>query len=209
LTIGGTQTRLFSGSNTGIDYDATNGNHTFSGDVVFNDAVTATTFTGQATSALIRSQTAQTSTGVTAINFTGIPSGVKRITVLLSGVSTNGSDTLLIQIGSSAFTTSGYSSYQSSIDGSSTNSFSLVTTGFVAKITLSAAITYTGTMVLNLLTGDTWMATGSTAASNGLTTISNGFLALGGTLDRVRVIASTTGSPGDTFDAGTMNILYE
>ena len=61
LTIGGTQTRLFSDSSSGIDYDATSGNHTFSGDVVFNDAVTATTFSGNAT-------TATTATTATALS---------------------------------------------------------------------------------------------------------------------------------------------
>jgi len=61
LTIGGTQTRLFSSSSSGIDYDATSGDHTFSGDVVFNDAVTATTFSGNAT-------TATTATTATALS---------------------------------------------------------------------------------------------------------------------------------------------
>jgi hypothetical protein len=32
---------------------------------------------------------------------------------------------------------------------------------------------------------------------------------LSGTLDRLRIIGSTTGTPTDTFDAGTINILYE
>lgn len=153
--------------------------------------------------------TAVASTSGTSIDFTSIPAWVKRITVMFSGVSTNGTGALQVQIGSSSYTTSGYSSYQSSIDGASTNSFSAPTTGFVAKPTLAAASTYNGTMVINLLTGNTWVFTSSTAASNGLSTVGNGFLALGGTLDRVRVIGSATGSPADTFDAGTINILYE
>ena len=58
----------------------------------------------------IASGTAVASTSGTSIDFTGIPSWVKRITVMLSGVSTSGTSIVLIQIGAGSVTTSGYAS---------------------------------------------------------------------------------------------------
>lgn len=52
--------------------------------------------------------TSQASTSGTAIDFTGIPSWVKRITVMFSGVSTNGTSVPQIQVGAGSVTTSGY-----------------------------------------------------------------------------------------------------
>ena len=53
--------------------------------------------------------TAQNSTSGTSIDFTGIPSWVKKITVMFNGVSTNGASNLRIQLGSTTMQTSGYS----------------------------------------------------------------------------------------------------
>jgi len=51
----------------------------------------------------------QATTSTTAIDFTGIPVGVKRITVMLDGVSTDGSSVLGVQLGDTdGFETSGY-----------------------------------------------------------------------------------------------------
>ena len=57
---------------------------------------------GLNTTGLINSATAQNSTSGTSIDFTGIPSGVKRITVMFNGVSTSGTSILLIQGGTSS-----------------------------------------------------------------------------------------------------------
>jgi hypothetical protein len=162
-----------------------------------------------ATSAVNKLETAVTCAGQTSIEFTGLPSWIKRITVLIQGVSTSGTSNIQVQIGSTTFTTSGYSCFVASIDGTNSTSVSAPATGFLAKVGVALANTYTGTMVLNLTTGNTWLSTGSTSSNAGPTTFSNGFLSLGGTLDRVRL--TTTGA--DTFDtnpsAGTVNILYE
>jgi hypothetical protein len=53
-------------------------------------------------------ETAQASTSGTSVDFTGIPSWVKKITVMFTGVSTNGSSAVIVQIGAGSFTTSGY-----------------------------------------------------------------------------------------------------
>jgi hypothetical protein len=154
----------------------------------------------------LTSMTSQASTSGTSIDFTGIPSWVKRITVMLNGVSTSATSNIQIQIGAGSVTTSGYTCYIGNIDGTNATSITTATSGFIAKAGVSASVLHNGVMVINLLTGNTWSSTNSTSSSVGNTTFSNGSLALGGTLDRVRI---TTVNGTDTFDAGSINILYE
>ena len=154
----------------------------------------------------LTSGTAVASTSGTSIDFTGIPSWVKRITVMFSGVSTNGSSNLLIQIGSTSFTTSGYLSTGNSL--STAADVTAYTTGFGIR-TGNASNVFHGQMVLCLLNSSTniWTSThaGSTTTNNA-TYVGGGNVTLGGTLDRVRI---TTANGTDTFDAGSINILYE
>ena len=154
----------------------------------------------------ITSGTAVASTSGTSIDFTSIPSWVKRVTVMLNGVSTSATSNIQIQIGAGSVTTSGYTCYIGNIDGTNATSVTTATSGFIAKSGVGAAALYSGVMVITLLTGNTWLSTNSTSGSSGVTTFSNGSLALGGTLDRVRI---TTVNGTDTFDAGSINILYE
>ena len=62
-------------------------------------------------------------------------------------------------------------------------------------------------MLLNV-TGNTWVASGSVTTSSGLNAVvaSAGSIALGGTLGMIRI---TTASGAPTFDAGSLNIIYE
>lgn len=156
-------------------------------------------------SGVITSGTAVASTSGTSIDFTSIPSWVKRITVMFSGVSTNGSSRIQIQIGSGSVTTSGYSSFISDIDGSST-SVSSITSGFGWRATNTSSSVTFGILTLSLVSSNTYVASMSTAQTVGYASICNGGIALGGTLDRIRI---TTVGGTDTFDAGTINILYE
>ena len=154
----------------------------------------------------ITSGTAVASTSGTSIDFTSIPTWVKRITVMLNGVSTSATSNIQIRIGAGSVTTSGYTCYIGNIDGTNATSIATATSGFIVKSGVSAATLYNGVMVITLLTGNTWLSTNSTSGSSGVNTLSNGSLALGGTLDRVRI---TTVNGTDTFDAGSINILYE
>lgn len=149
--------------------------------------------------------TAQNSTSGTAIDFTGIPSWVKRVTVMFNGVSTNGTSNFLVQLGSGSFTTSGYSSavnYSANVITS--------TAGFVVTNTITAAGTSNGQVFISLLTGNTFVENGvvanPTGTNTGAVSMSGGTVALSGTLDRIRV---TTVNGTDAFDAGSINILYE
>jgi hypothetical protein len=145
----------------------------------------------------------------TAVDFTGIPSWVKRITVMFSGVSTNGTSNYQIQIGAGSVTTSGYLSNTNYVNNSANScTGTSATSGFLLVHDIGAASTYTGVSTLSLLTNNTWLSSG-----NGLKTgspqagvFNSGSIALGGTLDRIRI---TTVNGTDAFDAGTINIMYE
>jgi len=153
----------------------------------------------------IVSGTAVASTSGTSIDFTGIPSWVKRITVMFSGVSGNGSSSILVQLGtgSTTYTTSGYAATGSYTD-SATN---LVTsTAGFPIFQNSAASAFSGTMVISNITGNTWVANHSGANGTSYSNNGGGNVALGAVLTAVRI---TRVNGTDTFDAGSINILYE
>ena len=157
----------------------------------------------------ITSGTAVASTSGTSITFSSIPSWVKRITVMFNGVSTNGTSNHQVQVGSGSVTTSGYSGYNSRQGGSSPyNFYNANSAGFIYNANGSAATLVIGTLVLTLITGNTWVASGQTTDNSGSNGTSSciGAIALSGALDRV-VITTVNGT--DTFDAGSINILYE
>lgn len=152
--------------------------------------------------------TSQASTSGTSIDFTSIPSWVKRITILLDGVSTNGSSGICIQIGtSSGFVSSGYSG-TSGIYTSTVQSVISVTNGFGWWAGASGDVGYGHAQIVNI-TGNSWVACHNGGIINGASygvAGGGGSVALSGALDRVRI---TTVNGTDTFDAGTINISYE
>jgi len=159
------------------------------------------------TAKIVRGTSVATTSG-TSVDFTGIPSWVKRVTVMFNGVSTGGTSTLIIQIGSTTFTTTGYVSRAGIINATPAMASASATAGFVVSSYGTNTDTVSGYSMLANITGNTWVYSGTAYASaaTAATVWSTGLpLALGGVLDRVRI---TTVS-GDTFDAGSVNILYE
>jgi hypothetical protein len=149
--------------------------------------------------------TAQASTSGTSITFSSIPSWVKRITVMFQGVSTSGSSLVQVQIGSGSVVTTGYASTGLYVYTSGTNS-TTATTGFVINASGAAGVR-TGQLSIANISSNTWVASGTLSdTSSGVTYVTTGVLALSGSLDRVVV---TTVNGTDTFDAGSINILYE
>lgn len=184
-----------------VDTIESSGNLAITGNVTTSGTITSSTGT---TYPLV-SGTAQASTSGTLITFTSIPSWVKRITVMLNGVSTNGTSPPLIQIGSGSLTTSGYA-------GATTNQgasaqYTNATTGFQLGTGGAAANVLTGILFITLISGNTWVASGSFAYENvAFVSYSAGKIALSGVLDRVGI---TTVNGTDAFDTGSINILYE
>jgi hypothetical protein len=150
--------------------------------------------------------TAQTASG-TAVDFTGIPSWAKRITVMFNGVSTNGSSRPLIQIGSVSIQTTGYSSASRETTVTGTG-FPVYNTGFVIE-SLSSTNLITGHMALTLISPNIFVSSHCfyfNQSGNTFEIVGAGSVSLSGALDRLRI---TTVNGTDTFDAGTINISYE
>jgi hypothetical protein len=155
----------------------------------------------------ITSGTAVASTSGTSIDFTSIPSWVKRVTINMNGVSTNGTAYPLIQLGSGSVTATGYLGSSSNI----VNGVSPTTVNFAIGIGIvngaTAAAIMQGSIVCTLLGSNAWVIAGTLYRSDAATSITTGgSVTLSGALDRVRV---TTNNGTDTFDAGSINILYE
>ena len=171
-------------------------------------AAGTTKFTADSTGAYgqVISGTAVATTSGTSIDFTSLPTWVKRITVMLAGVSTNGSSSHILQIGDSGGIEN--TSYVGSAltSGGAGGAF---TTGYgLTKDTGSTSLT-TGVAVIALLNSSTnlWAYSFCGAYPNDNTMVwGGGYKALSGVLDRIRL---TTVNGTDTFDAGSINILYE
>ena len=156
---------------------------------------------------LITSGTAQASTSGTSIDFTSIPSWVKRVTVMFSGVSVSGTSVVLIQLGTSGGVEA--TNYLGCNTTFNVNALGTTnhSTGFRLSDTGVATYLFHGSATICLLSSNNWTIQGAFGNSE---TTRNGFLAgsksLSGALDRVRI---TTVNGTDTFDAGSINILYE
>jgi hypothetical protein len=153
------------------------------------------------------SGTSQNTTSGTSIDFTSIPSWVKRITVMFNGVSTNGTSLGLVQLGtSSGITTSGYLGAGGFYVDGSLNGVANATTGICFGLGDPPRVIH-GHVVLTLLGSNTWVASGAFGYSNAAGAGScGGSVTLSGTLTQVRI---TTVNGTDTFDAGSVNIMYE
>jgi hypothetical protein len=153
-------------------------------------------------------ETAKASTSGTFVDFTGIPSWVKRVTVMFDGVSLNGTSHNLVQLGGSGgFETSGYNSVSNYLQGNVASGSATSTSGIVVY-NGAAANTLVGTVIFTNSNANNWIAIGQWTYSNanGSTGWTAGSKTLSGTLDRIRI---TTVNGTDTFDAGSINILYE
>jgi len=152
--------------------------------------------------------TAQNSTSGTSIDFTSIPSWVKKITVMFQAVSSNGTSVIVIQLGDSGgVENTGYVAHSGVIQNSFAGS-SDYTTGFGIGDTNAAATSHSGSIVFSLLESSTnsWVVNGSVRQASNRIAIVAGSKSLSGVLDRVRI---TTVNGTDTFDAGKINIIYE
>jgi hypothetical protein len=144
---------------------------------------------------------------VVGVDFLSIPSWVKRVTVMFNGVSTSGTSPIQIQVGSGSISATGYTSAAGAINGGTGQTSS--TTGLPVTIPITAASLQSGSAILSLIASNTWVEQGVvlyTASAGAIVMSAGNSPALGGALDRVRI---TTVNGTDTFDAGSINILYE
>jgi len=190
---------------TGVTTSTGSGSNVLSSTPTITSPVFAGTPTGVG---ILTSGTVVNSTSGTNIDFTGIPSWAKRITIMFNGVSTN-STTIdnMVQIGDSGgIETAGYVSVNSTVATTGTSCID-ITNGFLCMNMTDPAQVFSGSLFLHKVTGNTWASNHAVSRSpNYAACVGAGIKALTATLDRVR-ITSTSGAA--TFDAGSINIMYE
>lgn len=173
--------------------------------------LTSPTFAGTPSGSIITSGTAVASTSGTSIDFTSIPSWVKRVTVMFDGVSWNSVVTPLIQLGDSGgVETTGYISIAGATSTAGGGTATTSTTGFGVLSGWGSGDVFYGSIIFSLLnvSTNTWAAQGNFSVDTSSTDwalFTSGTKSLSATLDRVRI----TSSAAITFDAGSINILYE
>jgi hypothetical protein len=154
------------------------------------------------------SGTAVASTSGTSIDFTSLPSWVKRVTVIFNAVSISISSNILIQLGTaSSVETTGYTGVVFAAGNGAAATVVSYTTG-IPLYTNASYYTQSGNVVFTNISGNTWIASG---VLTNITTVpypvvTGGAKTLGGVLTRVRI---TTVNGTDTFSAGSINIMYE
>lgn len=176
-----------------------------------NAAVT----TANAAARIVR-ETVKTATG-TSVDFTSIPSWVKRVTIIVDGVSTTpgNATNVIFQLGDSGgFETTGYISNSSLITKTLSTGVTQVsayygTDAFYIFWGVASSTRY-GTITFTNITGNTWVSNhvfGNVLPDIPGTAHGGGTKTLSGTLDRIRMTTDVANT--DTFDAGMVNIIYE
>jgi len=123
---------------------------------------------------------------------------------MFNGVSTNGSSPVQIQLGAGSIQTTGYASATFSYNSTTSNSS---TTGIICDQGASSggpSASRYGAISICLFGSNLYLSNGILTTSN--ITPSAGNVTLSGAVDRIRI---TTVNGTDTFDAGSINILYE
>lgn len=167
---------------------------------------TLTLLAATATNSVNTLATAVASTSGTSIDFTGLPNWIKRITVMFQGVSLSATANILVQLGTGGtptYTTSGYLSTSNGAQASG-NSINTSTAGFVLLDAAAAGIV-SGHMIITNISGNNWVSSHTAKRDTALVASGGGDVSLGAVLTAVRITTTST----DTFDAGTINILYE
>lgn len=172
---------------------------------VTTTAIAAAAVTPAKLSQPFTSGTAQSPTSGTAIDFTGIPSWARKITLAIAGLTKSSTGNLLLQFGGGAIDTTGYASGANSFNTALSPGFLANTTGIILWSSMAANYVVDGVIELVNVTGNLWTTSGSMINEVGTVSVFGGKHSTSAALDRVRI--TTTGT--DTFSAGSVNIYYE
>ena len=186
-----------------LDAISTSGNLTVTGDIAASGNLT----TARGTVTSLTSRTAQATTSGTSVQFTEIPSWVQRITVTLAGVSAAAGSNIQIRIGTgNTLVTSGYNTVYASIQNAASPGLAAVTDCIGLCFLTAAASAASGIVTIAKQSGNTWVATTSCTRTGNEVVLQQaaGSITLSGSLDIVGI-----GLSASTFDAGSVNIMYE
>lgn len=197
------------GSNTLV---LPNGNGT-SGQYLQTDGLGALSWQTVATSNITYSTAQATTSGSSSIQFTDVPTGVKKITVIFDNVSTDTASSLIhIQLSTGGtFLTSGYTSTSIRVQAGAVSGDDELTTGLlVGQLDTNPGRSFTGAVTIHNVTGNRWLSSGtcvSTATSyKDRAWMSGGFIDVGGAIDKLQVEGHTSAY---NWDGGQINVMYE
>lgn len=164
-----------------------------------------TTNTGAVYNSLQVGSAITSATG-SSLDFPSIPSWVERITISLNGISFAATGVAVVRLGvSNTLVTTGYVSSRIGFTVAPATVITSVTDGIASFNATSAAALVTGQIVLTNVTGNQWVATGQVfRTTDSVYTTTVGSITLAGALTNLSVVATTS-----TFDAGSINIIYE
>jgi len=162
-------------------------------------------------SANITLGTAVATTSGTSIDFTAIPAGVRRVTVMFRGVSVSGNSDTVVRLGTSGgVQATGYQGAIGLVQNAGASVATALSTGFaITALQTSASADMHGSLTLSLLDSSTgvWACSGVFGRTDAVIPyFVGGSKSLAGVLDRLRL---TTIGGSDTFDAGSVNIMWE
>lgn len=141
----------------------------------------------------------------TSLPYTGIPSWARRITITFSGVSLSATANIIVQIGDSGgIETTGYISTSAVVVNAAATAATSETQGFVIRMTAAGAL-FSGHMVITNPNGNLWVSSHSGKTSTTNAAFGGGDKTLSDTLTQLTITSTST----DTFDAGTINVMYE
>jgi hypothetical protein len=185
---------------------ATSGNVTIDANAISGTSV-ITLPVGSGTFPLMTLSTAVATTSGTAIDYTSIPSWVKKITIMFNGVSTNGTSNLYLQLGDSGgIETTGYLGAYVQL-GTAAASANQPTSAFTLNSAMAAAGITHGIVVLTTLGSNIWSCSYNMSRSDvNQSYFGSGTKPLSDVLTQIRI---TTANGTDTFDLGSVNILME
>ena len=156
------------------------------------------------TTNLTRGTVAATNSG-TSVDFTSLPTGIRKLTLILEMVSVNASNNISVRLSTGGtFATTGYTSQSMRIQDAASSASTSDSSSFALINNDSADRQWSGSFTWHNITGNTWVMSGN---CNNETTaraiVSGGRIDLGGVLDGIRLFSPAT------FDNGQINIFYE
>lgn len=184
----------------------TSDSQTLTNKTLTSPAINTATYDGRSTPSVINSGTQQTLSG-SSVTFSSIPAGVKRITIMISGMNfASGTGNVVLTLGDSGgLETTGYAATCSGV--TATADTQSTTAGFQMILDYTASQSFSGSIILSLQnsTSNRWVAQGiiSSHVDILVSYFISGTKDLSATLDRLQIAAQ------DNFDAGTINISWE
>ena len=160
------------------------------------------TFTGAVSGTITTTNSGGLSvTGVAHVDFTSLPSGIKRVFVNFYGVSAGSDVAALIRLGtSSGIVTSGYGSTSATGHNQGySDSSGIVVYGTASTNSIN------GIAIINNMGSNVFVSSHSARYSNSYAVMGGGYKDLGATLTQIR-IASVSGG---NFDSGLVNLMYQ